>query len=74
MNVETSVTVTRAMIENLEHRARLVHEARTRLAVLGVATPEQLAGDPSITASPRPQIGDELMPWVHVTFAWELNN
>ena len=73
MNVETSVTVTRAMIENLEHRTRLVHEARARLTDLGLATPEQLIGEPAVSTSPQPLIGDEAMPWVHVTFAWELH-
>jgi hypothetical protein len=74
MNVETSVTVTRANIENPEHRSSLVPEARNRLAALAIATLEELTDDPSITASPQPEIGGSPTPWVHVTFAWELTN
>lgn len=73
MNVQTSVTVTRAMIENHEDRRRLVNEARNRLAELGLATSEQLDDDPSITVSAEPEIAGAAVPWVHVTFTWELS-
>lgn len=71
MHVETSITVNRAVVEDVGLRRRLVDEARRRLIELGLATAEQLADEPSITASPQPAGDDEAPRWVHMTFGWE---
>ena len=70
MNVETSVTVTRAALENETLRRHLVEEARNRLIELGLATAEQLMGEPRMSRSPQPYLGNESLGWVHVTFGW----
>jgi hypothetical protein len=62
MNLQTSVTVTRARLENLAYRRQLVHEARMRLTDLGLATLEQLTDEPSMTTSAPSVIVDEPMP------------
>jgi hypothetical protein len=71
MNVQTSIIVTRAVVDDAGLRARLVEEARGRLIELGLATAEQLADEPSITASPQPTAEDEAPRWMHLTFGWE---
>lgn len=71
MIVETSVTVTRAMLSDDHRRWRLIQEARHRLVELGLATLDQLDQKPSITPSVQ-EIGGEATPWVHVTFSWQL--
>ena len=70
MNVETSVTVTKATLENETLRRHLVEEARTRLIELGLATAEQLRGEPRMSRSPQPYVGNEWLGWVNVTFRW----
>ena len=70
INVETSVTVTKAVIDDEGLRRRLIEEARNRLIELGLATADQLRGEPVIIASPQPFVGDEAMRWVNVTFGW----
>lgn len=70
MNVETSVTVTRAALENEAMRRHLVEQARTRLIELGLATAEQLVGEPRVSRSPQPYVGNEALGWVNVTFGW----
>lgn len=70
MNVEHSVTVTRAALENETMRRHLVEQARTRLIELGLATAEQLKGEPRVVRSPQPYVGNESPGWVNVTFGW----
>jgi hypothetical protein len=70
VNVEHSVTVTRATLENETLRRHLVEEARTRLIELGLATAEQLRGEPRVIRSPMPHVSNESLGWVNVTFGW----
>jgi hypothetical protein len=70
VNVEHSVTVTRATLENETSRRHLVEEARTRLIELGLATAEQLRAEPRMIRSPQPYVGNESLGWVNVTFGW----
>ena len=70
MNVEHSVSVNRAALENETVRRHLVEEARTRLIELGLATAEQLRGEPRMVRSPEPYVGNESLGWVNVTFGW----
>ena len=51
MHVQHSVTVPRSVIHNRESRAQIIAEARDRLVRLGLATQEELAGEPSILTS-----------------------
>lgn len=70
MNVQTSVTVTKATIENEMSRRQLVEEARSRLIELGLATADQLRGEPRMSKSPQPHVGNQALGWVIVTFGW----
>lgn len=70
MNVQTSVTVTKATIENEMSRRQLVEEARSRLIELGLATADQLRGEPRMSMSPQPHVGNQALGWVIVTFGW----
>jgi hypothetical protein len=71
VTLQTSITVPWAVVESHRPPEELVEAARNRLIALGIATPEQLAEHPSMTATPQQDEVDEAPRWAHVTFTWQ---